>query len=236
MKYLTKRVYEKFLLSELSFTAHTTETYEELYELAFRKFYKQYFLEQQNFDLNFYKNLFEAELKYNSRLLRLLSRINEDKKILALGYASEKSIQRIQKYQKKLQNEYEKVKAYAYGKTLEACGEKKLHTQIYNGAIFEGLEKGKDCITLKLLEGDLIIENGEIIKGGDKPLYYYNEVWGPESSIAAAELYRTRRGYELQLLIHNHHTDKPVDLFYLTIRCTDIAELGAFAFFDALKR
>ena len=64
MKYLTKRVYEKFLLSELSFTAHTTETYEELYELAFRKFYKQYFLEQQNFDLNFYKNLFEAELKY----------------------------------------------------------------------------------------------------------------------------------------------------------------------------
>ena len=26
------------------------------------------------------------------------------------------------------------------------------------------------------------------------------------------------------------------DLFYLTIRCTDIAELGAFAFFDALKR
>ena len=72
MKYLTKKRYRKYLFSFISFSAYSSETYDQLYDLAFKKFLKLNEVDETDYDPIRYTKLFQAEIRYNSKLLRLL--------------------------------------------------------------------------------------------------------------------------------------------------------------------
>ena len=233
MKYLTKKRYRKYLFSFISFSAYSSETYDQLYDLAFKKFLKLNEVDETDYDPIRYTKLFQAEIRYNSKLLRLLPKsIKEDKKILALGYASGKYIDTLKSFQKKLRKEYKRLETYNYIRTKPAFRNKHLHVRYYNEAIMEGIDIEPDRITIRLDEGAIYIANGKIIKGKRRKIYPYTDTYEPESVIMANELHRNRRGYELHLLMQNLNTAKPVDLFYLTIRGTDITEDNDFTLLD----
>ena len=87
-----------------------------------------------------------------------------------------------------------------------------------------GIEKKDgDIYIQKGIDSYLRIVNGEILEGENGKIYPYEEDQSSKSIVLANELYRIKDKFEVHFLIQNYN-DLKEELWYLTIRGTDILE------------
>lgn len=179
---------------------------------------KQKFAERNNAQIAIYSRLPQ----------KILDKI-ADIRVFSLGYASAEVKQLLRPYCAKLRRTVRQIKEKAYNETDEAENHltNKLGLNEYGDCLLTGIEEKDGDIYLKSEDNDyLLIKEGEIIEGKEKTIYSYNKDIPdcPWSRIIAAELHRIEDKFELHLLVSNSNKTEKEELWYLTIRGTDILE------------
>lgn len=172
----------------------------------------------------------ERQIEICKRLPKEIKEEIADIRVFALGYASAELKRKLRPYGADLRRTVQKAKEKARRET-EAAEEyltEKLGIDEYDDCLLTGMEQSGDDL---ILRGDeetgLRIENGIVFEGRGKPIYSYrsdipNDPW---SKIVAAELHRVEGQFELHFLVSNRNELDEEDLWYLTIRGTDVSEI-----------
>lgn len=176
---------------------------------------KQKFAANQNRFIEIYGNLPQE----------ILDKI-ADIRVFALGYASAEVKRLLRPYCAGVRKKVQQIRETAYAETDEA--ERSLKEPI-------GLNDFEEFLIMKIeekngdvfIEGEddvLVIRNGVITEGKEKPIFPYNReipdcAW---SQVLTAELHREDDTYELGFLVSNLNENNESDVWYFTVRGTDV--------------
>lgn len=150
-----------------------------------------------------------------------------DIRLFALGYASAEVKRLLRPYCAELRRNVRKIREKAFAETDEAEGylSEKIGFNEYKDCLITGIEENNGSIRLNG-EGEsyLTIQDGEIIEGNGKTVYDYDGEAPncPWSRVMATELHRVNEKFELHFLVENRDAVERVELWYLTIRGTNI--------------
>ncbi len=157
--------------------------------------------------------------------------------MFALGYTSAEVKHLLRPYCAIKRSEIKEIEEKAHRETDRA--ESHLSEIIgfneYEEVLLTGIEERNGDILLKVDRVCILsIKDGEILEGNGKTIYPYDEERPncPWSRIVASELHRSKGKFKVQFLVANNNEIGQTDLWYLTVRGTDITATDDIATVD----
>ena len=220
---------------ERGFRKDFKELYEYLYGNNLRS--KKVF----EFDEEMCRRKFAERINSRIELYRQLPQKILDKiadiRVFALGYTSAEVKHLLRPYCAIKRSEIKEIEEKAHRETDRA--ESHLSEIIgfneYEEVLLTGIEERNGDILLKVDRVCILsIKDGEILEGNGKTIYPYDEERPncPWSRIVASELHRSKGKFKVQFLVANNNEIGQTDLWYLTVRGTDITATDDIATVD----
>ena len=234
MKYFTKEFYALERLSYANRYVKVSKSAERKDEAFYRRVYEKRYAVFAGFEKAFDAELCKRKFtERNSELTAIYSKLPKeisdkiaDMRVFALGYASAEVKRLLRPYCAELRHIVRQTRKNAYAETNEAEDRlsRPLGLSEYDDRLITEIREKDGDVYLKIEDIYLLFKAGEITEGKEKKIYPCT-VYAPNSPwsrIVAGELHANGDKFETHFLISNVDETEKEDLWYLTVRGTDV--------------